>query len=233
MSVQSPTDARPVVCSTRPMLSTSVVAESAQFVKKRVTGVHFCYIRQKKPKPVSSKYIFADFEADPTGDFHKPTLIVAHWQCEHCIETSYRCNPHCTHCGTACDKCSSNVDPRTPRGDALRSTCMGTSGCGKRAVVFSGAETAIDFCKFLFRREFEGYTLIFHNGQAYDVYFMAKYIFATMKKVPHVIYRGSKIVAVETGKFRIIDSLNFLSFPLSQMPKVFGLKGVKKGSFQF
>ena len=34
VSVQSPTDVRPVACSTRPMLSTSAAAESAQFVKK-------------------------------------------------------------------------------------------------------------------------------------------------------------------------------------------------------
>ena len=52
-----------------------------------------------------------------------------------------------------------------------------------------------------------------------------------MCKLPKVIYRGSKIVAIDTGKFRVIDSLNFLTFPLSQMPKVFGLKGVKKGTF--
>jgi hypothetical protein len=52
-----------------------------------------------------------------------------------------------------------------------------------------------------------------------------------MTKLPKVIYRGSKIVAIDAGKFRIIDSLNFLTFPLAQMPKVFGLQGVKKGTF--
>jgi len=199
--------------------------------KKTVTGVHYCYIRQQKPKQVSSKYMFADFEADPTDEFHVPKLVVAHWQCQYCIETTYRENPYCRHCGNKCIKCNDNVSDKLKRGDELRATCMTTAECGKRAVTFFGDVTATDFCQFIFRREFEGYTLIFHNGQAYDTYFIAKYIFGTMKKPPRVIYRGSKIVCIDTGKFRVIDSLNFLSFPLSQMPKVFGLQGVKKGCF--
>ena len=174
---------------------------------------------------------FADFEADPTGKFHLPNLLVAHWECSYCIGVSYRDNSRCSHCGTACDKCTDNVDPNAARGNAERDVCMIGGDCGKRGVAFFGDNAATDFCQFLFRREFEGYTLLFHNGQAYDAYFMAKYIFCSMRKLPKVIYRGSKIVAIDAGKFRIIDSLNFLTFPLSQMPKVFGLQGVKKGTF--
>ena len=58
--------------------------------KRWVSGVHFCYIRQQAPKGVSCKYMFADFETDPTTEYHTPNLLVAHWQCEHCIDNSYR-----------------------------------------------------------------------------------------------------------------------------------------------
>ena len=118
------------------------------------------------------------------------------------------------------------------RGGETREVCMNTmEQCGKRGVSFFGKNAAIDFCRFFFARDFEGYTLIFHNGQAYDVYFIVKYIFSTMRRIPRVIYRGSKIVSIDNGKFRVIDSLNFLTFPLAQMPKVFGLDNIRKGTF--
>ena len=119
--------------------------------KKQVTGVHFCYIRQQKPKVMSSKYVFADFEADPTGKFHLPNLLVAHWQCTNCIDVSYRDNPRCSHCGTACDKCTPDLGVNASRGDEERNICMKGVDCGRRAVVFFGYDAATDFCKFLFR----------------------------------------------------------------------------------
>ena len=109
--------------------------------------------------------------------------------------------------------------------------CMSGRECGRRGSDFFGDEAAADFCDFIFSKEFEGYTLLFHNGQAYDCYFIVKYIFETVTKMPNVIYRGSKIVSIDTGKFRVIDTLNFLTFPLAQMPSIFGLKDVRKGYF--
>ena len=76
---------------------------------KLVEGTHFCYIRAKKPKEVSSKYMFADFEANPNGNVHMPNLVVAQWQCQHCIGQTFRENPRCPHCGTPCGKCSGAV----------------------------------------------------------------------------------------------------------------------------
>ena len=202
-----------------------------EICSKRVSGVHFCYIRQKDPKPISCRYIYADFEADPTAKHHIPNLAVARWQCEHCVDSSYRDNPWCSHCGLACEDCNKAVG-NSVRGGEEREVCMNRAkNCGRRGVHFFGDDAASDFCKFIFNKSFEKFTLIFHNGAGYDTYFIAKYIFCTIKKTPSVIYRGSKIVCIDTGKLRVIDSLNFLSFPLSQMPTVFGLKNIKKGTF--
>jgi len=223
-------------CNTyyRPSTEHNCGSRECTVCKKMVTGLHFCYIRQQKPKQVSSKYIFADFEADASDIVHVPNLVIAHWQCEHCVDTVYRDNPHCEHCGSPCDKCRHVVSSTALRGSEGRTVCMDEElGCGRRGVSFFGESAATEFCEFVFRTQFHGYTLLFHNGQAYDAYFLAKYIFCTMKKLPKLIYRGSKIVSINVGKFRVIDSLNFLTFPLSQMPKVFGLKGLKKGTFPF
>ena len=41
--------------------------------------------------------------------------------------------------------------------------------------------------------------------------------------------RGSKILCMEVLHIKFIDSLNFLSMPLSAFPKTFGLLELKRG----
>ena len=197
--------------------------------EKNVSGTHLCYIRSQKPRDVSEKYIFADFEADPTGSEHSANLVVANWQCENCSSKSYREQPYCEHCGMPCSNCINAID-NLKKGDTERAVCMATPGCGKRQIMFFGHNIIEKFAQFLFHPQHEGYTLVFHNGQAYDVYFLLKYLFSSGIK-PRLIYRGSKVVYVDTGVMRIIDSLNFLPMALSQMPKVFNLSNIRKGTF--
>ena len=40
-------------------------------------------------------------------------------------------------------------------------------------------------------------------------------------------------MCISAGKVRIIDSLNFMPMPLSQLPKAFGLTELAKGYFPF
>ena len=89
--------------------------------------------------------------------------------------------------------------------------CMILQECGKRGIRHFRDSVASFFTKFVFSREHEGYTLIFHNGSSYDLYFIAKYIFGSQIQMPNVIYRGAKIVSIDTGKIRVINSLNFLT----------------------
>ena len=198
--------------------------------KTWVTGTHYCYIRHRKPKRVSARYIYADFEADPTGAVHVPNLACAQWECEHCQHETYRQNPRCPHCGTPCGRCPPEVSSKK-RGDELRTACLSNPHCGRRGVEFFGDDASKEFCNFIFGRDFRGFCLLFHNGQAYDCYFIAQYVFDHLVKTPKVIYRGSKIVSIDAGNFRIVDTLNFLTFPLAQMPGVFGIRDIRKGYF--
>ena len=117
------------------------------------------------------------------------------------------------------------------RGSEERNVCLSSKDCAKRGIDFFGDGVAKAFCVFFFDRPFEGYTLIFHNGQAYDCYFLMDYVLKNLNNMASVILRGSKVMAMDVAKFRVIDSLNFLTMPLAQMPSVFGLEGIRKGTF--
>ena len=69
--------------------------------------------------------------------------------------------------------------------------------------------------------------VIAHNLQAYDGYFVIKELYRDNKTVTQ-IRSGAKILEISHYDIRFIDSLNFFAFPLSDFPKTFGLKLVKK-----
>ena len=50
---------------------------------------------------------------------------------------------------------------------------------------------------------------------------------------PVVVYAGSKIMIMKIKELKMtfVDSLNFLTMPLSNFPKTFGIKELKKGFF--
>lgn len=86
--------------------------------------------------------------------------------------------------------------------------------------------------KFLFSKDFTGYTMIAHNMKAFDGCFLLRYLGQNcLKATP--IFAGRKIMALNVRplKIRLIDSLNFLPFPLAQFEKSFGLQECTKGYF--
>ncbi|XP_072384507.1 uncharacterized protein [Diabrotica undecimpunctata] len=89
-----------------------------------------------------------------------------------------------------------------------------------------------EFCKWLISEKHRGYTAIAHNGKSYDSYFILKYCVENTIK-PYTIYNGSKLMLLEVPaiKLKIIDSSNFVSGPLAEFPKTFGLAELKKGYF--
>ena len=86
--------------------------------------------------------------------------------------------------------------------------------------------------KFLFSKQFEGYTMIAHNMKAFDGCFILQHM-AENGIVPSPILSGLKIMALEVKplKMRFIDSLNFLPMPLAAFGKAFGLQACGKGHF--
>ena len=90
------------------------------------------------------------------------------------------------------------------------------------------------FCEWALGVKHKGYTFIAHNARGYDCQFVLKWL---IEKgiTPFVIYEGGKIMMMSIGKgkeqIRFIDSLSFLTMPLSDFPDTFGLTELKKGYF--
>lgn len=90
-----------------------------------------------------------------------------------------------------------------------------------------------DFCNWLFTEEHKGYSVIAHNGRGFDFQFIMEWIYKNTIYKPVVVYAGSKIMImkIQELKMTFVDSLNFLTMPLSNFPKTFGIKELKKGFF--
>ena len=94
-------------------------------------------------------------------------------------------------------------------------------------------ENINDWCQWAFDKNHKEYTFIAHNGMGYDYRFIVKWIYENTHYEPFIIWGGQKIIymSVKELKIRFIDSLSFLTMPLSEFPKTFGEKELKKGFF--
>tara|TARA_R110000824_G_scaffold2946_2_gene13443 strand:- start:82 stop:3975 length:3894 start_codon:yes stop_codon:yes gene_type:complete len=97
-------------------------------------------------------------------------------------------------------------------------------------IIFHDIDT---FCKWLFDMKHKNYTIVAHNGRGFDNQFLLRYLYTKTTIKPFIIYNGSKImlISIKELKMRMIDSLNFLTMRLSDMPKTFGINELKKGYF--
>jgi len=92
-----------------------------------------------------------------------------------------------------------------------------------------------DFCEWLFspRGKEEGgkLTVIAHNGRGYDFQFILRWCVENNVCAKKIIRAGQKIMYMVVLGVRFIDSLSFLTMPLSGFPKTFGLTELAKGFF--
>ena len=73
-----------------------------------------------------------------------------------------------------------------------------------------------------------------HNCRAYDGQFILREIWNRKFDEPDIIMRGRKILKIEIGNVKILDSLNFFLQPLEKLPKALGLDDtMMKGLFPF
>ena len=98
--------------------------------------------------------------------------------------------------------------------------------------VFEGDNTRNEFCEWLFTKEHAGCTVMAHNFQGYDSYFILQYLRENGVKYD-VIMRGAKVLTLSVSMFKIrfIDSLSFIPMKLADFPKTFGLDELAKGYF--
>lgn len=90
----------------------------------------------------------------------------------------------------------------------------------------------LDFCRWLFdQKHFIG---IAHNLKGYDGCFLLQYILENHTPdygEPSIIPNGTKIMSITYRCVKVIDSYSFLPVGLDKLPKMFGIKELKKGFF--
>ena len=74
--------------------------------------------------------------------------------------------------------------------------------------------------------------VVAHNGQAFDHQFILNYILTQTDLSPELIMRGTKIIMMQVGNVKFLDSLNYFPMTLGKLPPSFGLgDNFKKGYF--
>lgn len=184
---------------------------------------HLCHMRAKEERGEKDRrIIYFDCETalDEDGR-HVPNFILAQSTCRKCEDSPYDPQDKCSLCGTRCKRC--------PKGG----NCP--DDCGKREVHFKGPDASKAFCKWLFRVNHSGVTVIAHNGRSFDHYFLYDYLIKNAYE-PECVFAGSKIMMMKVGKglnIRCLDSLSFLSMPLSAFVPSFGLRTGDKGFYPY
>ena len=91
---------------------------------------------------------------------------------------------------------------------------------------FTSYDCVDAFCKWLFRKENVGATVLAHNAAGYDTKFIHKWCILKQGKRPDkMIRQGSRITCIHFKKFelRFIDSYNFFMSPLKKLSNTYGI----------
>lgn len=115
--------------------------------------------------------------------------------------------------------------------DDCRHRELGHCGrCGENRQHFIGPNCLEQFCEFLFDDKMKNVIAIAHNAKGFDGQFILQYLFK-QGIAPKVIFSGLKIMSLQIGSIKLIDSFNFLPMALSALPKTFGIEETSKGYF--
>ena len=103
--------------------------------------------------------------------------------------------------------------------------------------VFYGSDCSAEFMAYLDDQattedgEERELIVVFHNLKGYDGMFILQQLYAEHRTVENQICVGAKVLSLQTGPIKFIDSLCFLPFSLASFPATFGLSELKKGFF--
>ena len=73
--------------------------------------------------------------------------------------------------------------------------------------------------------------VVAHNFKGYDGYFILEELYNQHVTNLSQIVNGAKILSLEIPNVKFIDSMNFFPMALSNFPKTFGIRELKKGFF--
>ena len=91
-------------------------------------------------------------------------------------------------------------------------------------------KTFLEWLDTLTENDTRPLTVIAHNFQGYDGYFIVDE-YHRQQRVLEQVRNGGKLMQVTHDRIRFIDSLSFFQMPLSAFPKTFGIEELKKGYF--
>lgn len=181
---------------------------------------HFCYMQ-----PVKGEYhrkqlikntllVFYDFETNQSQlmkgtkdvNVHVPNLCVMQQACATCIDNE---DIH-----VACQRC----------------------GIREKIFKIDPVKQFVTYVSSNFK-SFKQVVCIAHNSSSFDCQFILAFVVEQLgMPPPQIILKGSKIIMMQLGKVKFIDSLNYFSMPLKAVPKAFGLdvnSELAKGLFPY
>ena len=172
---------------------------------------HHCFMSPLDSEKIAEEdhrlkiFIAFDIECmlEKTGDSftHTPILLIRQTVCDTCLSTGF------------CDLC----------GDKEQ-VFYGTD------CVQSFAQYLLDFSKIAEQKK-ASITVFAHNSSGYDGHWLLREFANRNIKGLDGTLNGTKIMKLDAGNIRIIDSLLLFQRPLSDLPKMFGLTGEVKGFF--
>ncbi|XP_018578028.1 uncharacterized protein LOC108916298 [Anoplophora glabripennis] len=167
---------------------------------------HLCFIQsdKNKPKTIDTLFIFYDLETKQEKQQDDGSLLH---------------EPNLCVFKQCCDVCM----------NTQQNTC---TKCGVRLHVLK-IDPITRFVEFLLnqRKLFKQVVVLAHNGGNFDHQFILNHILTKTNLTPELITRGTKLILMEVGNVKFLDSINYFPMALSKLPKAFGLTQLKKGYF--
>ena len=180
------------------------------------TGTHHCYITGKDEDKLTEEdnksrwYLSFDIESyvDSSTGYHVPDLLISLVACDNCYDHNEK---------------------------AKLGSC---NDCGDGRQVFQGIDCITRFGDYLYKRlakdaeKKKARIIAFaHNFGGYDGHFVMKDILERDYK-PELVMTGSRILKMDVGNIRFLDTLSLFQQPLASLPKSFGFQNkVVKGYF--
>lgn len=182
---------------------------------------HYCFIKPLKLRSLTDQdkglkvYIAFDIEAQlleisQDSHDHRANLLISHTVCDKCMVYDRQKSDECSICGI------------------LEHVYFGDN-CVKQFVshIMEGIQ------KDLHRKGVKRIVVFSHNFAGYDGRFILEEVYKRKFVGIDPVFNGTKILKLDIGLVRFIDSLSFLPLKLSELPKAFPVcyKQLRKGTF--
>ena len=117
-----------------------------------------------------------------------------------------------------------DIETQQETGEHIPTLVIAQTMLGEEEHVFEGDTCIVQFLEYLLVHV-EGEsrtTVVAHNGRGFDFQFILRTLLEQGRR-PDVVMNGAKIISLQWGGLRFVDSLSFIVAPLSKFPKMFGL----------